>query len=870
MKVKNGKTVRNLALKNMKRAKLRNIISVAAIALTAILFTAFFTIFMSIIDSIEYSNFRMVGTMSHGEFKRLTLEQYEELRDDPDIKEYGIRRIIGIASDSRFDKKYAEVSYMSKNTAEWSFIRLAEGSLPEEGTNQAAMDSDVLTAMGIERKIGTEFTLEMDVDGIPTAETLTLCGWWEYDPVSPANHILLAESKAEELFVKLNTQFYDEFTGKYNLDVMLKSSYNIENQLYDILSRHGFSIDSNEENSIKVGINWGYLSENSNISLDAETIAIIALIIVLIIFTGYLIIYNIFRISVANDIRYYGMLKTIGTTGRQIRSLIRFQALLLSAAGIPVGLFIGWFIGAVLTPVVMNELNVYSIAPSLNPVIFIFSALFALFTVLISCHIPAAVAAKVSPIAALRYTEGSGGCAVRTTKGGASIPAMAMANLSRSKGRTILTVISLTLPLVIFCLTISFTNSFSMEKYLSDITNDFVVSDSSYFNVMDEWNESKAITEEEIEMLRNMEGVTDSFVSYGISLEDNKAIEAYYPPETVREIFLSYGNDPESVERIISNSPVRDGKISSTVLVMGVEQGFFDKAHSIFEGDVSKLSEEGYIAVEKSDNFKLGDKVILEYTDHSEWVNEKTGAVYGTFDEIPVGEYEFIALRKETHICEYEVAAIIDSAYGLGYGFSLGSDLFFLDNKLFLREVPYAAPLYVALNTEDEAEAEIEEFLSSYIENTTLDYSSKAKAIAEFEDFKRMFLILGSVLSLIIGLVGMLNFSNTILTGIIARKHEHAILRSIGMTGKQLKAMLICEGLLYTMSSAAAAALLNLLTIPIAPALENIFWFCEYEFSLLPLLVMLPVFAAIGIILPLITYRLASRKSIVEQLREYE
>ena len=36
--------------------------------------------------------------------------------------------------------------------------------------------------------------------------------------------------------------------------------------------------------------------------------------LLLIIFTGYLIIYNVFQISVTNDIRFYGLLKTIGTT----------------------------------------------------------------------------------------------------------------------------------------------------------------------------------------------------------------------------------------------------------------------------------------------------------------------------------------------------------------------------------------------------------------------------------------------------------------------------------------------------------------------------------------------------------------------------
>ena len=64
-----------------------------------------------------------------------------------------------------------------------------------------------------------------------------------------------------------------------------------------------------------------------------------------------------------------------------------------------------------------------------------------------------------------------------------------------------------------------------------------------------------------------------------------------------------------------------------------------------------------------------------------------------------------------------------------------------------------------------------------------------------------MFLLLGGALSFIVGLVGILNFFNAILTGILTRKREFAVLQSIGMTGRQLKRMLVCEGLFYALGS---------------------------------------------------------------------
>ncbi len=74
-------------------------------------------------------------------------------------------------------------------------------------------------------------------------------------------------------------------------------------------------------------------------------------------FHGYLIIYNIFQISVAGDIRFYGLLKTIGTTPRQLKRIIRQQALLLCLIGIPAGLLLGYGIGAVLMPVVLHSIQ---------------------------------------------------------------------------------------------------------------------------------------------------------------------------------------------------------------------------------------------------------------------------------------------------------------------------------------------------------------------------------------------------------------------------------------------------------------------------------------------------------------------------------
>ena len=862
MKINNRKCISRVSIKNLFTSKTRCIVSVIAIALTTILFTSLFTILMTIAKGFEESNFRQVGTYSHAEFKRLTKEQYDELRVDEDILEYGLRRVAGITAGEYFVKDYAEVSYMDKNTAKWGYCTPETGTLPKENTNEATVDTKVLSCLGIEPEIGKSFTLTMDVDGIIVTEDFVLSGWWEYDEAAPASHVLIPESRLEELFTRHNVQFSNEFTGKYGLNVMLKSDHNIEEQMVEILERHGFVDGENSENTISIGVNWGYMGENLAEGLDFGSVATISVIILFIIFTGYLIIYNIFRISVANDIRHYGMLKTIGTTQTQIKSMVQTQALILSAIGIPIGLIVGWVTGSVLCPVVMSELNVYNSSASVSPWIFVFSAVFSWITVMISCFRPAKTAGKVSPVEALRYTEQASGFSNRSGKKGVSLFGMAAARLTGSKGKTALVVASLALSIVTFTLTFILANSFNMEKYLTDIQADFLVAESKYFTY--DWDEENAISLEENEFLRYMDGVTDSFVTYGVP--SLYYPETYFSEEAIREIFTEADDEDEFIDEYISYHLESDGTIEQRVQLLGLEDTAFSKL-KIYEGDIAKLSESGYIAVEKNDYFKLGDKLTFIYCDKWEYINTQTGTVYTDFESIPINEYEFIEINEETHEVVYEVAAVVEVPYTLGYRFSMDTPLFITSREDLLAQSEYCKPLYIAFDTTDEAEAEMEKFLADYTETNTLSYTSRATEEASFESFKRMFVILGAALSIIVGLIGVLNFINTMITSINSRQREIASLQAIGMTGRQLCTMLVWEGIIYIGCAAVTALILNLITIPLGNLIEEIFWFCDYSFTIIPLAAAIPVFVVIGTVIPVITYKIFTQKPIVERLR---
>lgn len=104
--------------------------------------------------------------------------------------------------------------------------------------------------------------------------------------------------------------------------------------------------------------------------------------------------------------------------------------------------------------------------------------------------------------------------------------------------------------------------------------------------------------------------------------------------------------------------------------------------------------------------------------------------------------------------------------------------------------------MFLSLNVNENNKDNVDKYLKDYTKNINedLEYISKDIYTKQFEDDKKSYQIIGILISSILGLIGILNFINTIVTSIIARKGELAILQSIGMTEKQLKKLLIFEG----------------------------------------------------------------------------
>ena len=513
MKVKNQKTIRRLSFRIFGANRTRNLVAVLAIALTAMMFTALFTIAVTLNHSSEQQMMRQVGGYSHGGFKRLTEEQVDDLREDPLIRESGATYLFSVPEEDAFLKISAEMRYAEDNYAKFCWSLPTSGAMPKQG-KEIAMDTAVLELLGIPVKLGEEVELTYPLGNTLVTDTFTLCGYWEADPALPAHMIWLSKEYALSQMEQASPEEREQNNvGDWYLDLVFEDSRDISGTLEKIAENHGYTIgEATEGTELACGINWAYTSTHSE-SMDAQSIFPLIGAVIVMLLTGYLIIYNVFQISVAGDVRFYGLLKTIGTTGRQIRRIVRWQALLLSGIGIPIGLIFGYLTGNLLMPVIMANLDDATVYRSANPVIFIGAALFALVTVFISCFLPARRAAKVSPVEAVRYTEQS-----RTKKKKKKsrnrnrLFQMAWANLMRNKLKTILVVLSLALSIVMLNGVYGFTRGFSMDGFLEKfVISDFLVADADYFKYSG-WEE---VSPSLVESLKHLDGFEDGgYVGY--------------------------------------------------------------------------------------------------------------------------------------------------------------------------------------------------------------------------------------------------------------------------------------------------------------------------------------------------------------------
>ena len=482
-------------------------------------------------------------------------------------------------------------------------------------------------------------------------------------------------------------------------------------------------------------INHAYLElSQPSVLLVIAGIAGLAIVIM----AGVLVIYCIFYISIINSIREYGQLRTIGMTEKQIKRLVYKEGTSLSLIAIPIGLIMGPFLSYFLVPQGFQFENLLWAYP--------IAILFSYLTVRLSIRKPAVIAASVSPIEAYRYETGSN--YGDKYKGKKITPiSLAKEQIIRDKKKNVLTITSLVLTGVLL---------FGTSSILSSIN------------------------------ARDMALSGFSLGQFYIRIQDQELRE-------------------NALETVESNSPFIEESYNALGQVSGVKQITTITNLPVSNDLNAKESNGAIVGFDETDmdlieECNLG-KPIPKYQE----IASKNQIIIGRpsdFEEyfgIQPEVGNSIKLKvfdgTETKEMEFSIAAVLDENKIGNNGDKI--DMLLLPNdsmkKIVSSNMTYQWVIRVDEKMEQQAEKEIKQIL---VTNPRLAVTTLSGAIAQNENFLQGMILALAVIIIFISCFAIMNLLNTIFTGVIVRQKEFALMRSVGMTQKQLTIMVCCEGLL--------------------------------------------------------------------------
>ena len=853
-----------LARRSLSAGRIRNLIAVLAIALTAVLFTSVTTIGLGTYESLTLSMQLLKGSKSDGDFRNMTAEQFKALSDADFIREYGLRMPVGFLTNT--DRHNIELDVMDETEAELLFCNPSHGSMPQSADEIVTSDL-ALRDLGAEPKVGGTVTIEFTAHGKDYSMDMVVSGW--YEATNDQTSTMVAGTAFREANPDLFRYTYQndrEIAGTYWSDIIASGTVG----LLDNMKNWSRSVGGDPEDMEAPNYLPGIVNEMTNQSIDPSILAMGTVFVILFIFCGYLLIYNVFDIAVMQDIRRYGLYRTIGMSRNQVKRLINRQALWLSCIGIPLGLIIGFFIGRATLPTVMETFSTeykniaVNVTPS--PIIFIGAALLAALTVFVSTRKPVRKAANIPPIEAFRYVESdTARRSTRRSAPGASLPRLAWSNLGRSRRRTAFIIVSLMLCVVLLNCVGTAAQSVDVEKQVDYmIRTDYSVVNAVSTNGQKGFtSREEGLSQETMDAIASQPGVTDAGAVYKNTKEDtNVTYDFGIIPTLDPTVEEETGLTSAATEDGFSFNLGEDGRpicnvygLSETAVArMDLRDGETDP-HALYRKMEQK---EGLLVGVDVDRSDMSIQKVLDFVDIGDTVT-----VYKNGEpllELPV--LAKAALNGDDEEIGYTAAGT----------FKIGGDGIYIYLPSDIYEEIYDEPVVYkyAFNVEESQRDNMTAFLTDYMENTdpTIDFLTADSARESAEATQSMISFVGGLVGIIFGVIGVLNLINTVVTTILTRRHEFATMRSIGMTQKQLTEMMVFEGLFYALGACILGLVFSLiLGFTLVKGLVGGIWYFTFHFTILPALITCAVLVITGLIVPALALKFFNKGSIVEQLR---
>ena len=221
----------------------------------------------------------------------------------------------------------------------------------------------------------------------------------------------------------------------------------------------------------------------------------------------------------------------------------------------------------------------------------------------------------------------------------------------------------------------------------------------------------------------------------------------------------------------------------------------------------------------------------------------------------------------------YDVLAVVDipKALETPLQVDMGLDYIFPTNELLGNMVSADQPaMKTIFNVDNEYQLATENWLKNYTTNTdtALDYLSKVTLRQTFDGMINMYRLVGGALCAILALIGILNFINSMMTSILSRYKELAMLQSVGMTGRQVKQMLMIEGIGYSALGLICSLLISIVgSLTVVRMMGAELSYFTWHFTLLPVFLCVIPLVLITAFVPLVCYNKMAQKTVVKRLR---
>ena len=826
MLANNNRQIINKLAKNTVRTNKRQFsILFVTIMLSAFMLFSVFTVGLTYLDLSRLQNSRLYGSewdivIMNG----FTANQKETLINNSKIETVGVLSYCGNVKSSDMDST-VNAAFLWGDETYWesqkSPVRTEmDGHYPQK-ENELLATEEVLAECGKSSlEIGDNLSITYeDNTGIHT-KVFVISGIWKGYGTDKENFYV------SEDFYK-QTGYDLELSGI--LQAKFKSNYVIEKTIENLK-------DSLKLSSAQVFQATDYIEKSLTILLAVFGLGFIICL------SAYLLIYNILYLSVSGKIRYYGLLQTLGMTKRQLVQLIKKQIAVVGVTGIIAGIILGVTISLTLIPHVIKVLGISlgNTGVHFYPEVLVLSALVSGIAVLCGVRTPIHIATDVTPVEATKYRDNIEIAYTKKICKGNLYWYMAINQLRKNKKRTIVVFLSLATSLIVFfCLTTLIDSQGKRTVYPNYWNADFIVYNdtqitddiSSLQAAIDNKFVSDIEETEAIKEVHAVKGVPVTFPYCKNSFSDFwiKSYTELKPYLSYSETALEYQQNPEKYYGMIK----------------GIDESEFDYLNDTLGNIIDKQ------------DFLNGKTAILQYAGFEipeKWIGSTIPFFIGTErQEIVIGAVN----------------------YGDYYGATanIGANLIISEKYM---ESLTANPYILSLNIkyEQSYEVETENKIKNIIESSS--YSSDLICLSKYDDMKIIqdsqsgMYEIGTAISLLLLLVGMLNYINTMASSMQNRKLTFSIMESVGMSRKQIRKLLIREGILY-----AAGSVFITLTIGI-----GITYFVFQSMNYMKIPFMLPIFPLIYAILlimmiciltPLITYKkLVRNRSIVERLREFE